>query len=173
MPATSVLLPARRSTRQNHAIRAVLAAAGRPLLPTEILLAAQVAVPSLGLATVYRNIKQLMEDGDVHIVELPGDPPRYELAGKHHHHFHCQGCDRVFDIHACPGDLQTLAPRGFTVADHDLTLYGTCPECQPAPVPGSPSAVRNTSQPAAGASHAAGCEHHPECGHIPHGRAAS
>ncbi|PCO29941.1 transcriptional repressor, partial [Escherichia coli] len=36
-----------------------------PLLPAEILGAAQREVPAIGLATVYRNIKQLMEAGEV------------------------------------------------------------------------------------------------------------
>jgi Fur family ferric uptake transcriptional regulator len=35
----------------------------------------------------------------------------------------------VFDVHACPGDLGRLAPQGFTVDDHDLTLYGRCKDC--------------------------------------------
>jgi Fur family ferric uptake transcriptional regulator len=35
----------------------------------------------------------------------------------------------VFDVHACPGDLSRLAPQGFTVDNHDLTLYGSCKDC--------------------------------------------
>ncbi|MFN5808672.1 MAG: transcriptional repressor, partial [Burkholderiales bacterium] len=37
---------------------------------------------------------------------------------------------RVFDIHACPGELSDLAPRGFVVEDHELTLYGRCLDCK-------------------------------------------
>lgn len=122
-----------RSTRQRHSIRTVLEAAGRPLLPAEILAEAQRDVPALSLATVYRNIKALVEAGEIQPVELPGDFPRYELAGhQHHHHFRCRVCDRVFDVHACPGDMQKLAPRGFTVEGHELTLYGTCSDCREA-----------------------------------------
>jgi hypothetical protein len=56
-------------------------------------------------------------------VHLPGENPRFELVGhQHHHHFQCRQCQRVFDVHACPGDLGRLAPQGFTVEDHDLTL---------------------------------------------------
>lgn len=120
-----------RHTRQRHSIRAALEVAGRPLLPVEIQLAAQHEVPALGLATVYRNLKQLVEAGEIQQVELPGEPPRYELAGhKHHHHFRCRHCDRVFDVHACPGNMQKLAPRGFVVDDHELTLYGACSDCR-------------------------------------------
>lgn len=106
-------------------------AAGRPLLPSEILAEAQRDVPALGLATVYRNLKQLTAAGEIQLVELPGEPPRYELSGhEHHHHFRCNTCTRVFDVHACPGDMRKLAPRGFVVQAHELTLYGLCSDCK-------------------------------------------
>src|SRR5258707_177577 len=80
--------PMERSTRQRSSIRTVMEEAGRPLLPAEILGAAQREVPAIGLATVYRNIKQLMEAGEVQAVDLPGEATRYELSGRaHHHHF--------------------------------------------------------------------------------------
>ncbi|MGC3986064.1 MAG: transcriptional repressor [Pseudorhodoferax sp.] len=118
-----------RSTRQRDAIRQALVQAGRPLLPPEILAAAQAEVPALGIATVYRNLKQLVEAGEVQSVELPGEAPRFEPGGHHHHHFSCTVCHRVFDVHACPGDMQKLAPPGFAVERHELTLYGRCDEC--------------------------------------------
>ena len=119
-----------RSTRQRTAIRTVIDAAGRPLSPQEVLEAAQAEVPALGLATIYRNLKQLVEAGEVAVVTLPGDSPRYEpVQHEHHHHFQCTTCKRVFDVHACPGDLAALAPRGFTVEHHELTLYGRCDQC--------------------------------------------
>ena len=124
-----------RNTRQRAAIRDAMAVAERPLLPQEVLDAAQPAVPGLGLATVYRNLKTLLDEGEVCAVQLPGENPRYELAGAHHHHhFQCRQCQRVFDVHACPGDLSRLAPAGFTVEGHEITLYGLCPECSRVPV---------------------------------------
>ena len=120
-----------RSTRQRTAIHDAIAQAGRPLLPQEVLDAAQSQVPGLGIATVYRNIKALVLDGELRCVELPGENPRYELVGHaHHHHFQCNACQRVFDVHACPGDLSQLAPLGFSVEDHELTLYGKCIDCR-------------------------------------------
>ncbi len=84
----------------------------------------------MGIATVYRNIKSLVEEEILQEVLLPGDNPRFEIAGhKHHHHFQCTQCQRVFDVHACPGDMSRLAPKGFTVENHDLTLYGNCKDC--------------------------------------------
>ena len=119
-----------RNTRQRSAIRDALARAERPLLPAEVLAAAQAEAPSLSIATVYRNLKSMVDEGELHPVQLPGENPRFELAGhRHHHHFQCTRCQRVFDVHACPSDLSRLAPSGFTVEDHELTLYGRCREC--------------------------------------------
>jgi len=106
--------------------------ADRPLTPAEILEGARASVPGMGVATVYRAVKILQGDGVLHQVELPGGLPRYELAGKdHHHHFHCRICGRVFEVAACPGELTQLAPPGFTLEAHEVILYGRCPACAP------------------------------------------
>jgi Fur family ferric uptake transcriptional regulator len=119
-----------RNTRQRTAIREAIAQADRPLLPQEVLDAAQAQVQGLGIATVYRNLKALVDDGELRPVNLPGENPRFELSSHgHHHHFQCRSCQRVFDVHACPGDLSALAPPGFAVDGHDLTLYGRCKDC--------------------------------------------
>jgi len=121
-----------RATRQNTAIRDVIEAAGRPLTPAEVLDEARRHVAALGLATVYRNLKALVDAGAIQVVTLPGEVPRYEAARTgHHHHFRCDTCQKVFDVHACPGDLSGLAPPGFSVARHEITLYGQCSECRP------------------------------------------
>ena len=120
-----------RQTRQRDAIRGALAAAARPLAPQELLRAARQALPSLGIATVYRNVKALLAEGTVHMVELPGAPARYELAGKrHHHHFHCRTCDGVFEVDACPAGIGRLLPRGFSLERHEIILYGLCAGCR-------------------------------------------
>jgi Fur family ferric uptake transcriptional regulator len=121
-----------RNTRQRSAIRDAIAQAGRPLLPQEVLDAAQAGAPGLSIATVYRNLRMLVDEGALRQVMLPGENARYELADiGHHHHFQCTQCQRVFEVDACPGDLASLAPAGFIVEDHDLTLYGRCSDCAP------------------------------------------
>jgi Fur family ferric uptake transcriptional regulator len=121
-----------RHTRQRAAIRDALARAGRPLLPQEVLTAAQATAPGLGIATVYRALKAMVEEGEVRKISLPGENPRFERSDlPHHHHFQCLRCLRVFDVHQCPSDISHLVPSGFVVEDHELTLYGRCPECAP------------------------------------------
>jgi Fur family ferric uptake transcriptional regulator len=123
-------MPVERATRQRDAIRAVIESAGRPLSPQEILRGARSAVSGIGIATIYRNLKKLAADGAIRLVTLPGEAARYEpTESAHHHHFQCTRCRRVFDVPGCPGDLRRLAPRGFSVETHDLTLYGRCSAC--------------------------------------------
>ncbi len=119
-----------RATRQRDAIKSAIKTAKRPLSPREVLEGARMAVPALGMATVYRNLKLLVADGVVQMITLPGESPRYEMReSAHHHHFQCTTCSRVYDIPGCPGNLRRLAPRGFRVDHHDVTLYGRCSAC--------------------------------------------
>lgn len=141
-----------RTTRQRTAIRDAIASAGRPLSPQEVLDAARVDVEALGMATVYRNLKLLLEDQSISLVQLPGEGPRYELSGHaHHHHFQCTCCQRVFDVERCPGDLAQLAPPGFSVDSHEITLYGRCADCQ--------EPQRSKKRPATAATPATGHKH--------------
>jgi Fur family ferric uptake transcriptional regulator len=121
-----------RNTNQRRAIRQVFEEVGRPLSPFEVLELAKKHSPGLGIATVYRTIKVLVEDSWLSPVPLPNEAPRYEVAGKpHHHHFSCKQCGKVYDISGCPGDLKSIAPTGYQVESHDLVLYGVCGACGP------------------------------------------
>ena len=127
-----------RHTRQRQAVLDAIDHAGRALTPAEILELAQASVASLNLSTIYRHLNALQEDARIHKVMLPGQAARYEAAcadegvdaaHHHHHHFHCHRCDRVYALHGCPGSLQELAPKGFVVQAHEITLRGLCAGC--------------------------------------------
>jgi Fur family ferric uptake transcriptional regulator len=121
-----------RDTRQRTAIKTVVEASARPLSAQEVLAAAQSQVPGIGIATVYRNLKALTESGNVAVVSIAGLNPRYEavrVGQHHHHHFMCTACEKVFDVHSCPGAMLDAVPEGFKVDRHELTLYGQCKDC--------------------------------------------
>ncbi|KQQ99396.1 Fur family transcriptional regulator [Deinococcus sp. Leaf326] len=122
---------AQRSTRQRDVISRVLDTAEGPLGVAEVLGRAQGDLPGLGIATVYRTLKLLTDQGRIHPVTLDGET-LYEASGRgHHHHFSCTACGKVFTLHTCPVALPrgTVYPGGFIVEAHEVTLYGRCPQC--------------------------------------------
>lgn len=122
-----------RTTRQKKAIREVIEKAKSPLTPAQICEAARQAVPGLGIATVYRALRTLVEEELVATIEISGEPPRYESAQReHHHHFLCRACGKIFELVGCVKDLDSLVPSGFQVDDHEIVLYGHCKSCRAA-----------------------------------------
>jgi Fur family ferric uptake transcriptional regulator len=119
-----------RNTRQKTALRQAFEKAARPLSPEEALELASHEVSGIGLATVYRNIKSLVEEGFLTTVELVNEPPRYEIAGKdHHHHFRCNKCHKVYELEGCLHNVESIVPKGFKVSVHHILFYGTCESC--------------------------------------------
>jgi len=119
-----------RKTKQREAILEVIETEDRPLSPQEILKYAQERVPNLGIATVYRTVKEFLDAGQIASIELPGDSQRYEIIGKHHHHhFWCRLCDRLFDVDGCSGKLNIHPPEGFKTELHEVVFRGLCAGC--------------------------------------------
>ncbi|MEM0982722.1 MAG: transcriptional repressor [Planctomycetota bacterium] len=122
----------RRDTKQQRVIWDALEAAARPLSVNELHELAMAELDTLGLSTVYRTVRKWEEDGRIEPVLVPDQPPRYEphaVAAEHHHHFHCEECDRVFDVDGCPGGLGSMTPPGFELREHHITLRGLCADC--------------------------------------------
>ncbi len=119
-----------RNTRQKAAIRTAFTTANRPLSPEEVLGYAKAEVPQVSIATIYRNIGSLVDDAWLVRVDIPGEPARYEVAGKqHHHHFRCNDCGKVYELQGCNLTPKPRLPRGFRATAHELFLYGTCATC--------------------------------------------
>lgn len=123
-----------RHTPQRDAIQEAFSTAQRPLSIDEVLELARAQVGSMDPATVYRNLGRMVEEGRLSRVSLPVKGVVYELTHrKHHHHFHCRRCDRAFELPGCGLTPTQQAPPDFVVEDHDVFLYGLCPECSATP----------------------------------------
>jgi len=118
-----------RKTRQKEIVAAVLEKAPRPLTIHEILALGRKQLPTLGLATIYRELNRLCEGRELQTVTIPGDPLRYEQVKHHHHHFKCTKCSNVYELEGCLKEINKLVPKGFKTMTHDITLYGLCEDC--------------------------------------------
>jgi Fur family ferric uptake transcriptional regulator len=90
-----------------------------------------------GLATVYRTLHKLTEQGAVDVIREDPNQARYRLCSlDHHHHLICESCGKVVEIPEC--DVQDWAERvaaseGFAIRAHRAEIIGLCSRCTRAP----------------------------------------
>jgi Fur family peroxide stress response transcriptional regulator len=89
-------------------------------------------LPRISLATVYRNLHSLVEEGKIRTLLLNEQGARFDPETSQHDHFVCERCGRVVDLflrRARQLDLSSLAKRGYVVTTHNLTVHGICRVC--------------------------------------------
>lgn len=124
---------ARRTTRQREAVRAALAAHPSFVSAQELHHELRQAGESIGLATVYRALAQLAEDGEVDSM-LAADGERYRACGMptHHHHLVCRNCGRTIELQAPEVEAwsaRIASEHGFSDISHNIEVFGICPRC--------------------------------------------
>lgn len=84
----------------------------------------------VGLATVYRVLAQFEHADILSRSHFEGGKAVYELnEGQHHDHLVCLDCGKVeefYDAEIEKRQQAIAATRGFTIADHALSLYAHC-----------------------------------------------
>ena len=88
----------------------------------------------LGRATVYRNVKLMVELGFVCRVLLNNGDLHYQVSHPgHHHHLICTDCGRSVDFAGC-GIEDVLGEKAaefdFSAQGHWLEVYGRCGSCR-------------------------------------------
>src|SRR5499426_444850 len=119
----------RRKTRQLEQVFAALQGDHSHPFAQEIYRRVHKRLPRISLATVYRNLHSLVEEGKIRTLLLDGQGARYDPETSQHDHFVCERCGRVVDLflrRARRVDLSPLAKQGYVVTTHDLTVHGMC-----------------------------------------------
>jgi len=84
----------------------------------------------VGLATVYRVLTQFEQAGILTRSNFEGGKAVYELnEGQHHDHLVCLDCGKVEEFYDAEIENRQNAvakSKGFTIADHALSLYAHC-----------------------------------------------
>ena len=117
-----------RNTRQRKAILEVIRREKRPLTVVEAHQLALASAPRIGLRTVYRNIRELVDEGKLVCVAYPGQPPRYESVGDRtaRPHLICTVCNKLFEVEVPVPDPAAEKVPGFVVEGVEKIYYGHC-----------------------------------------------
>lgn len=89
--------------------------------------------PSMSLATVYNNLKVLIEEGFVSEIKVRNDTTTYfDFMGHDHLNLICESCGKIDDIDIEVPDVRAEAREksGYVITKCQTTVYGLCPECQ-------------------------------------------
>lgn len=88
----------------------------------------------LGLATVYRTLGLLAEEGVIDSLSHRQGELCYRLCGHgHHHHLVCSSCHRVVELDECelgPWLERISETHGFVTTNHRLEVAGLCAQCR-------------------------------------------
>jgi Fe2+ or Zn2+ uptake regulation protein len=90
-------------------------------------------LPNLSLGTVYRNLEVLVSEGLVDEVPSAGGGVRYDGNPKPHHHFICDACGAIDDLHLqAPPELarKLRRARGLTARRIRIDFFGLCEACE-------------------------------------------
>ncbi|MGB9225983.1 MAG: Fur family transcriptional regulator [Mycobacterium sp.] len=86
------------------------------------------------LATIYRTVTTLVDQGVLHALTLDGGVTTYGLATAPHHHAVCTHCGSIIEVPArqLSSALEhAMAGSSFALSEQaGLTLHGLCPRCQ-------------------------------------------
>src|SRR5437868_7030865 len=121
-----------RSTPQRYAVMAfLLGQAGHPTA-AEIFEAVNRVDPRSSRATIYNNLRDLVQTGLVREVAVEGRAARFDAKGIRHHHFICDRCGNVEDVDwydVARPDAASLGKR--VLRECELIFRGLCTKCAP------------------------------------------
>lgn len=124
----------RRTTKQRLAIRALFDDESFFLTAQQVHDQLRERGDQVGLATVYRNLQTMTEDGELDAIRAEDGEMTYRrCSSAHHHHLVCRKCGKAVEI----GPEKILedwardiaAEHGFSETGHELELFGICSKC--------------------------------------------
>jgi Fe2+ or Zn2+ uptake regulation protein len=129
----AVKAPARRNrSRQRALILEFLRQSEEHPTAAQTHAALRRRMPNLSLGTVYRNLEVLVSEGVVEEVPAAGGA-RYDGNPKPHHHFICERCGAIDDLHVqLPPSLgrKLVRARGRRPTRIKIDFFGLCEACE-------------------------------------------
>lgn len=123
----------RRPTRQRTAIEGDLERVGEFRSAQEIHASLHDSGDRIGLATVYRTLQAMVDEGTVDTLRTDdGEQVFRRCSTHHHHHLVCRDCGATIEVEGPMVERwaeKVGAEHGFTDIGHTLELFGRCADC--------------------------------------------
>jgi len=85
---------------------------------------------SLSLATIYKNVNRMIEEGALSEVKIDGEKSYYEITKEAHNHFVCSNCGRIVDLfNLTLNDKKLFKGLNMKVEAINFVAYGECAVC--------------------------------------------
>lgn len=87
--------------------------------------------PSISRATVYRNLNNMADSGEISRITMLDSSDRYDFKTDKHYHLQCVKCGKVFD-----SDLPYMASldqnqnKHAKILSHGIVFKCVCSDCQ-------------------------------------------
>lgn len=120
-----------RNTRQRQIVLEAVRAHQDHPSADEIYLEVREIEPKISRGTVYRNLKILVENGDIRQVKMY-DVDRFDWRQEAHYHLRCVRCNKILDVpipYHEQWNEQLAEMTGFDIYSHRTVFEGTCPDC--------------------------------------------
>lgn len=127
----------KRNTWQREAVRTALAERDDFVSAQKLYAALKESGSTIGLATVYRALTDLVAEHEADALQSPEGENLYRACASsgHHHHLICRSCGETREIAADPVEAwaaHVAAQHGFTQPQHVVDVFGLCPACSSA-----------------------------------------
>jgi Fur family transcriptional regulator, ferric uptake regulator len=124
----------KRNTKQKSAVRHALSEAIGFVSAQQLHLVLINHGSSIGLATVYRALNDLVSQGEADSLQSSDGELLYRACGEgHHHHLICRSCGKTVEIEAQKVESwadEVAKSHGFSSPSHTIDIFGTCKGCQ-------------------------------------------
>jgi Fur family ferric uptake transcriptional regulator len=132
-PSPGASRAASRSTRQKRALAELLDDSESFRSAQDLYMELRARGETVGLTTVYNQLRSLAEDGLVDSVRADDGETLYRRCGaEHHHHLVCRECGRTVEVQGPEVERwadDVARANGFVEVRHTLEIAGTCREC--------------------------------------------
>lgn len=107
----------------------IIQSSDRHMTAEEIFLECRAQSLKVSVATVYRNLGAMVEQGLIRKLSVTGQPDHYDRNMFPHEHVVCVVCGKLRDVYVEGLEELLESSVGVKLDSYDLCMRYICPEC--------------------------------------------